>query len=398
MYNNLTYPAKWAAAIVRSHKPISKVEVWNGSQFVQELPNVTGGSVDVDETRAVRRTCKLTIASHGYPKDDLIPLGETDLLHPSSGNELRIFRGIDYQDGTLDYVPLGVFRMSKPQTQDNNGEITIAISGNDRSFWANLLKWQVPYVIPAGTDLSAAIRTAITFLYPGLTFNFVPTNPLPGTGVSYTVPATTFGLNISQSNTPWADLAKLAAVAGLELLFDVTGVCVLRPVIDPTTAPTVKAWIEGGNCTMTKLGRTADESVEYNGAICVGTGTGGPPVRGIAVITDLNSPIVWGGSWGEVPYIFENQQIPAPGQSNTDAIAQATLAAKAQLQLVSRALNTTTMEFTPDPTLQEGDGVSIVREKVYGSLTPVLAVLSTTTIPLAVKDTQQAACRPGVAA
>lgn len=169
MWQNLQYPAKWAKAIQGSHKPIAKVEVWNGESFLQELPNVldTAGAVDVDETRAVRRTLDLTIISKGYPYDALIPNLATDLLHPASGNELRPYRGIDYRDGTLDWVPLGVFRCSQPKTTDKNGDIEIAIKGNDRSFQFARTKWQAPYVIAADTDLATAIYNGVQTVWPG---------------------------------------------------------------------------------------------------------------------------------------------------------------------------------------------------------------------------------------
>lgn len=395
MWGGLQDPVAWASKVGVTHKPIFSVQVWNGNNYVQDLPGMIDGTVDVDETRAVRRICTLNLQSAGYPADDLVPVLETDLLHPASGNEIRIFRGIDYQNGTQDLVPLGVFRPSTPKIVDDGNSVSVSISGNDRSFWLSRLKWQVPYNIASGTDLALAIRSAILFLSPNTPINFTATNPAPN-GVSYTVTAQAFGLNITQSNQPWVDLVALAATAGFELFFDVQGVCVLRPIPLPSTISQSRVFTEGAGCTMTQLERDLDETSEYNGVIVVGNGTGGAPVRGTATVTDTSQPNYWGGPWGKVPLIVETTAFPAPGQGSTAATNQATAAAKARLQLVNRALSAVSADIVPDPTLQEGDGLGVVREKVYDSTEVQPLILSAFTIPLDFTSTQKIVTRPGL--
>lgn len=395
MWGGLAYPAKWAKAVTQTHKVLISAQVWKGNDYLQDLPGFIDGSVDVDETRAVRRTCTVNLQSAGYPTDSIVPVLESDLLHPASGNELRLFRGIDYQDGTQDLVPLGVFRMSKPVVKDDGHSVSITISGNDRSFWLSRLKWQAPYVIAAGTDLATAIKSAVLFLAPNTPINFTATNPAPN-GISYTVAAQTYGLNIVQSNQPWLDLVALAATAGFELFFDVQGVCVLRPFITPSTQHQVRAFVEGPTCTLLTLERDLDETTEYNGVIVIGNGTGGAPVQGMATITDTTQPNYWGGPWGEVPYIMETSAFPAPGQGNTAATNQANAAALAQLQLINRALSQVSFEIVTDPSLAEGDGIGIVRDKVYNSTAVQSLILSAFTIPLDYTSTEKIKTRPGL--
>lgn len=208
--------------------------------------------------------------------------------------------------------------------------------------------------------------------------------------------ATTLGLDITQNNNPWSDFAGLAAGAGFELLFDVLGILVLRPISNPLTQPQIKQWAEGSSCTMAEVENSKDETNEYNGCICVGNGSGGAPVQALATVSDPDNPIVWGGDWGEVPYIFSTTAFPAPGQSTGDAQAQALVAATAQLQLVCRSLDATTMQVVPDPTLQEGDGAGLVRFKMFNSLVPKPIVLSTMTIPLDIKTAEQIGARPAL--
>src|ERR1035437_8497903 len=136
-----------------SQHPITKIQVWNGTTFLAELGDltqgkVTAGIVDIDETRAVRRLLtNLLIESMGRPADQVIPALQNDLLHPASGNEIRVYRGFVYSDGTEEFVPMGVFRISKPVVNDKIGELNVTLNGNDRSAWISRIKWQSPYVI-----------------------------------------------------------------------------------------------------------------------------------------------------------------------------------------------------------------------------------------------------------
>lgn len=87
----MAWPVSAAAAesLASGHiKGTLKVEVWNGNTYLQNI-DITGGSVNEDETATPRRTLTLTVADR-----TLVPNDPTDLLHPLSGNELRPFWGI----------------------------------------------------------------------------------------------------------------------------------------------------------------------------------------------------------------------------------------------------------------------------------------------------------------
>lgn len=378
-------------AVTKSHRAVSRVDVCTpGGQVLATLPDVVTGKVDVDETRAIRRTCQINCVSEGRSLDDFVPVNSGDLLHPASGNELRVYRGIRFDDGTEEMCPLGVFRLTTPKVEDKNGEINITLNGQDRSAWIDRIVWQQIYQIAAGTSLDAALQAAIASRVPGLNYNFTPIPDVTG--------IVTWGKNIAANNNPWKDFTKLATSFGYELFFDVVGNPTLRPSIDPTSQPVVAQFIEGAGCVMITTANELDETKEHNGCIVIGKGKGGKkvkPVQALVYDNDPTSPTYWFGSWGQSPYVFETHEFPYPGQSSGSAAAQATKVANYQFQLVRRAFENVTVTTLPYPALDISDCVNIVRAAsgVRGQFT-----ISKFTIPLEVSTAMSMTMRPRASA
>jgi hypothetical protein len=377
---------KFLNTFYRTHK---RVIVANVCKFdgtvVQQLRTVVDGTVTVDETQATRRTLSLTIESQGHNLDDLIPRVETDLLNPASSHEIRIYRGIDYQDGSPDeLVPLGVFQMSKPQITEKtakSGTVSyeIVVTGYDRSSWIARLAWITPYTIEQGTNLRDAVIAAVENRVGvgTLRFNVVTTTAT----VQYTV----WGLTTGSADNPWTDLTSLVSAFGYEIFFDVTGTFVMREIAyaDTTLPANIGEFEEGVNCTTTAIELTLDETQEYNGVICIARGKGiaVAPVQAEAWDTDPNSPTYYLGPWGKVPYVFVTHAFPVFGQTNAEAVAQAQIVAQAMLLRLLQQLNGVSVSSIPVPFLQEGDVVSLKRSSM-GIEAGSKYVISTMTIPL----------------
>lgn len=114
------YPVseRFLKAILEPHNPVSEVILFRADGVVETLPH-TGGSVSVDRGNAVRRSCSVTVAD-----TTLIPRTATDKLSVY-GARLRISRGIDYGNGTVEMVPLGVFRVDEVSGDIDEGPVTI---------------------------------------------------------------------------------------------------------------------------------------------------------------------------------------------------------------------------------------------------------------------------------
>lgn len=85
--------------ILDGYRPTAVIvgQVWHGPTFLADVSEaITGGQVVEDETAQVRRNCTITLIPQITPTDTLVPGTVGDLLHPGSGNELHLFRGIRY--------------------------------------------------------------------------------------------------------------------------------------------------------------------------------------------------------------------------------------------------------------------------------------------------------------
>jgi hypothetical protein len=298
-------------------------------------------------------------------------------------NELRIYRGIDFQDGSPnEYVPLGVFRMSKPvitEKTQKSGDVKyeIVVTGNDRSSWISRLAWTEPYIIEQGTNLGAALIDALdNRTFPQvLTKRFVPTSAV----VNYTV----WGMTTGSSNDPWQDMTNLLTAFGYEMFFDVDGAVVFREqsYSDTTLLPDVACFEEGPTCVVTAIELTLDETAEYNGVICIARGKGiaVPPVR--AEVWETTGPTSIYSGWGKVPYIFVTHAFPVFGQSNAAAVAQATIVCEGQLARLSQQLNEVSISAVPAPFIKEGDTFAVTRSAM-GISTDSLYIAATMVFPL----------------
>lgn len=350
--------AAFLEALTKSHRSAMRAVVTNGSTELAEL-KVVAGNVTADENQAVRRRCSVMLAD---ATGELTPRVASDLLHPASGNELRLERGVVI-DGTAELAPLGVFRLSKPKVSDTGEALTISVTGYDRSKAVQRRRWVNPYRIAAGTNVATAVAALIGSRMAGLTYNLAPT--------SRTTPNVVLGLE--RDNDPWKDAQALAAAIGHELYFDAEGIVVMRPVPDPATDPTVAAYSEGTTATILNVERELDDEGTYNGVVVTGQGTGvATPVRAEAWDTDASSPTYYLGPYGAVPYFLTSSLITTQ--------AQADEAAAALLLRVLGATEQLRVAAVPNPAHEPGDVVAVTRYRAGASGTFVLSAFD---MPLA---------------
>ncbi len=108
----VTTPARpsWDEAIRASHKIATRATLLSNGAAVAELP-IVDGSVSLDANAASRARVDLTLADDGTL--DLVPDAPTSLLAPY-GNEIKVERGIEYADGTIELVSLESSESTRP--------------------------------------------------------------------------------------------------------------------------------------------------------------------------------------------------------------------------------------------------------------------------------------------
>lgn len=384
---------RFLTAVANDHRSVVKVECRTAKGvLVQDISTlVLTGSMTADETREIRRTIQMTLVG----STALVPAGLGDMLHPASGNELWVYRGVQYSDGTTEYAQLGVFRMTKPNVTDDGETISITINGQDRASVVARIDWTIPYTVPAGSNLGGALALAlqnrIGAIYPALSY----VNIAPDT---FLFPATVWGADPSTTGDPMQDFITFASNAGDELFFDVAGLPVGRQIANPLTTQPIDAlhFVDGTNCVVDTAGRVLDESTAYNQVqlYCNGTGTALPFV---VTVSDNNplSPTWIGGPWGVVPLKITTTAIPAGVDSVVAAKAKATAMANKQLQLVLGSFDGTSLTCVPNPALREGDCVKVThaRMKINANY-----IISSMTIPLDPESDMAITFRPQVQA
>lgn len=381
--------ARFLNTVATDHRWRIKVEVHRANgQFLADITEfVLTGSVSVDETREIRRTVTLTLQG----TLGLVPFRLSDLLHPASGNELHIWRGVEYPGGATEYAKLGVFRMTKPTIPDDGSNVVITVSGQDRSSVVSRIGWQQPYIVVAGTSVALTIQAAMETRYPGLDYsNF-------DFSIAFSYPGVTWGTNpTSGGGDPMSDFQTFAANAGCELFFDVNGKPVLRRIRNPLTNVVVDNlhFVEGENCVMTDAARTLDESTAYNGLILYCNGNGDAQPFHVKVWdTNPASPTYYLGPWGQVPYTMTTLLIPTGMDDLTLATSKAIFMAKQQLQLILGTFDDVALNCMPNPALREGDCVRVKRGRLKIDAN---YVLSTMTIPLDAQSKMAIGFRPRI--
>ena len=371
-----------AAAVSSNQKSLTKIEIWTGPtatsqpRFIQDVTQFLNVATwSEDETQSPRRTCSVTLESRGSNYDDLVPLTETSLLHPLSGNELRIFKGFQYADGSSEYAPCGVYRMSKPAITDDGTEIEIVINGSDRSYEVNRRQWTAPYPISTFPKTDAAVLAILQLVMPGLTYNLTPS--------TYTVPSMTLGsISGGGGSGPFADCISLETAASQELFFDAVGVVVGRVVPDPTTSPLTISFLEGANCVVSEAQRVFDETQTFNGVQVTGSGAGVVfPVQETVWVTDPTSPL-FPAVFGYVPFFYTSALVTTG--------PQATACATALLQKLLTAYDDVSFTAVPNAALTCGDVIALQRQRIGISDTFCISSISFSSD---VKQPMQVTCR-----
>lgn len=352
--------AAFQAAVSTSHVMAVTAEVWSGiggNTLLGTLP-VTGGEVTVDVTSAIRRRCKVTLAD---PLGTWTPSVSTDALTPY-GNELRLYRGVTYNNGTTEMVPLGVFGLSVIEISDLAG-VTLSLDGFDRSRKVARARIGSFYQSTPGTDAGTVIQALLTARVPLLTYNFAVTTYVPGPVI------------LQPGDDPWSVASDIANAAGMDLYIDVAGVVTLTPTVDPATAPTVATFAEGSASTVTSVTRTLSDQMTYNDVYVTGENTGlTAPVSGRSADFSRTSPTYVGGPFGDVVELFSSPLL------TTAAAAKA--AASSRLARVTGLSEVVKLTCVPNPALDANDVIQVTRA---ASKTNARYSIESMTIPLTAK-------------
>lgn len=337
--------AQFFEEISGSHTVFSYVDVLGPDNKVIRI-DATDGNVNVDRTATYRRQCNITCVD---PTGVITPKSEDDVLTPY-GTEIRPYRGVRYAGGTVEVVPLGVFRLSKVTVTDASSSAAtsgIVLEGYDRSRTVERDKFIAPYTVAVGTNIVQAIKDILARTFSDLTYDTVATN------LTATAPMV-FDVNIS----PWQAATTLAEAIGCEVFFDANGDVVIAPPVDVDHLPAADwTYIEGNGCQMLALGVVYTDEPGTNGVVLTGESTGSEtaPVRSVVWDNVPSSPTYHLGPYGEVPAFVTNSVVVT--QADADSVAAATL--NSMIGVTSQLAITSMV----NPALDTNDTVDVQRSQ-----------------------------------
>ncbi|MFE7906500.1 DUF5047 domain-containing protein [Streptomyces albogriseolus] len=326
------YPVsdRFLARIAESHTVVTRVQLFLTTGEVVDLPH-TGGSVTVDRSQAIRRTCTVTC-----PDPAVIPRTPADQL-ATYGARLLVQRGVDYGDGTEELVPLGLFRLDSVDGDVSDGPVTL--QGKDMSAVVADDKFVTPY-----TAMGTAVGAVTALIRRSL-----PDAQVISSIVDAGIGRRTFDVE----GDPWAACQEIAAAAGAEVYATADGEFAIATLPDLlTTPPTWEiAAQEHGVYISARRGMTSDNV--FNGVLARGENAadGILPVSYLATDDDPGSPTYWGGPFGRRPAFY----------SSSTLISMINCQAAAQLKLQTAKAPNASGDITalPNPALEPGDVLRI---------------------------------------
>lgn len=328
---------------------------WSGTTFLGAIP-VLGGTVTVDASKvSVRRTMTLETTADQW-----------DTLS-GYGIELRPYRGVRYDDGTSERVPLGVFGVDDQSlAYGSDGKLTLTCG--DRFATVQRAQFETPETT-SGSAVSEISRLVLA------AFSSPPSSTISATS---DVDCTDSLFDKDRAKA----VADLCDTAACEAYFDVAGDLVVRdlPTLTSTPAWTVNTGDKG---VMTGAKKVRSRQKVYSVIIVTAADVDGfPPFDPVTVEDDdPTSPTYVGGSFGRVPYFYAAPEIADEDQARAagEGFLEAQRGRGAQLSL----------DAIVNPALEGGDVIAAV----FDDGTTEMHILDGFTIPLTVDGTQSLTTR-----
>jgi hypothetical protein len=296
---------EFRAAVARSHKLAVEAVLFDVNGDAYPL-NLVDGSVTLDATSATRGSADLTVLN-----EELVPMKVGDPLTPF-GPEVRVKRGIEFADGTVEMISLGIFPLWTTSLDDTGDALDMKLTLYDRSMVVSQDKPESVIEIAPGELFTESILNLIGRTFPDLQYRGFDE-------IDYRTPIV---LVVEEQGDPWELAQNMAMACGCDLYFDGDGVLVLRSVFESEIQATLS---EGQDGVLIRVGKEWTREGVHNKWIVSAETAGEATLRGVAVDDDPNSPTRYGGPFGRVPRWDTIEYIdyrPVRRQAQVDTVAQ----------------------------------------------------------------------------
>lgn len=328
--------AAFDAAIHDSHTVVVKCELWQAGQLSKIMDlTVVGGEVSIDRTAAIRRSGRVQIVDESGTLIPLIgPTGRSGL--EPYGNELVIYRGIQYPSGVQEVLPLGVFPISETSIDAQAGT-TVTLSFTDRSRLVQEAKFTNTYYIPSGSGYALAAADMVDFC---LNFPTAVTRRIEATSTLTCAQTLVF----HEQADPWDAVQQLCQTIGAEAYFSPIGDLVIADIKDPRVNPPEFTYEDDEASIVMAAQRVLGRGP--NGIVVSGESTGAK-FRSFQYDADPASPSYYFGKYGRKPDFVVDPLATSQ--------AQADLSASTRLFKVMGLSEVVTLNTIPHPAHEGGD-------------------------------------------
>lgn len=344
-------------AFAAGHRVLARVNVWeNGTRINENALPVGGGRVEIDSGADHIGSVNITIVDE---TGELLPLRSRDLLSPY-GHELAVYRGAIVADEAR-YWPLGIYRIDDSSWEWDENGIDIHVEGVDRSVAVSDAKPGHIIQFKPGTNFGTAIAQLIRLGLPNVVLNFA--------SVTDTVQEL---LVYEDGSDLWEAAQSMAKMIGYEVFFDMSGVCVLRPIPETTNdAQPVATYRDGEGGNLVTLGGSMNTRPGYNRFIVTSAGLSDKPVRWMSDDNNPDSPTYVHGPYGVRTLKVMDEKV--------GTTAQARAAARGMVARKLGGTELTTISSWVDPRRTHGE---VLRVRAQGVDYDRMTTSQRLTVPL----------------
>lgn len=329
--------SEFLAAVRGSHRMVADARVLTS---YQEGVNPTGesivilnGNVTLNGSSDIRSSVTMRTDGNRAWADET-----ADLLTPY-GNELFVRRGIDFGNGTVEWVSQGYFRLyDVEQTRAPNGPITLL--GYDRMIGIREARLTRPIQFPAGTLLETVVDTLVLEVYPDATIEWDDS-----TG------STALTREQTAIDDRYKFLEELVTSYSKIMYFDHRGILVIKT--QPSDTTPIFNVNSGKDGVLIDLARSRSREGVYNAVVVNGESADTlAPARAVVEDLDTTSPTYWNGRFGKVPRFYSSTFITTDTQANATARA-----------LLERSIGlpySVSFNAVPNPALEPYDPIGVI--------------------------------------
>jgi hypothetical protein len=297
--------SRWAATIPAAHQLSIAATVLDpdgnnigcltptDGNVLTENGCLTAGAVTLDGKADTRGSLSLGLQTLG----SLVPKVPSDLLAPYV-NEIKVERGFSTPEGYVERVGLGIYRI---ETVDTKDDLSISITGYDRSKRFVDATFEEAASIPDGTNFAIAIELLLRSVWPDVPLDFTATA------------ATTPLITLAEGDSVWEAATALAEAIGMVLYFDGDGIGRLVPYAPGSAVATIG---EGDGGTLLDVSQSWSRAGAFNRVVVTGENPANTEVfRSVALDEDPFSATYYYGDFGKIsrdpytsPYIVSQEQ------------------------------------------------------------------------------------------